>query len=260
MVVVGENEPRSSEELIKQARDRIRAFDEPRPDGELPDVDPPSVEVPVYDEPPAPQEPVSVASRVVAEQPVVEEPPTEDLASGPEPTAMSGSPMFRRPFWTRLVGRLVIGLLVFGGWWLFTSFDDAERDDAGEIVGGGDLDVTTLDRGDCFDDPEGDVVFDVQAVPCSELHDNEVFAVGSLASTFGENFPGLETLDAYTYETCIGSPFESYVGTTYETSSLGVFTFIPTEESWDDGDRGYICALYDIDLTPLSGSVRDSGI
>lgn len=156
--------------------------------------------------------------------------------------------------------RILVGLLIAGGWWLFTSFDDANRGDSGEIVGGGDLDVMTMQAGDCFDDPDSDVVYDVQAIPCSQPHDNEVFALGDVTSVFPNAFPGLTALDDYAYGQCIGSAFQSYVGVEYASSALGVFTLTPTEESWSDGDRGFICALYRLDLAKLTDTARSSGI
>jgi hypothetical protein len=156
--------------------------------------------------------------------------------------------------------RIVIGLLIAGGWWVFTSLDDADRGDSGEIVGGGDLGVATMQPGDCFNDPDSDVVYDVQAVPCSEPHDNEVFAIGEVGDAFGSAFPGLVALDSYAYEQCTGSRFQSYVGVGYSESILGVFTLTPTDESWSDGDRGYVCALYRLDLAKLTSTTRSSGI
>ncbi|MGD2060555.1 MAG: septum formation family protein [Acidimicrobiia bacterium] len=153
--------------------------------------------------------------------------------------------------------RLVIAGAIAGGWWLFTSFDDADRADTGEIVGGGDLSVMTMRAGDCFDDPDGEVVYDVQAIPCSEPHDNEVFAIGEFSSD-SDVFPGLIALDDSAYEQCTGSRFESYVGVGYLDSELGVFTLTPTEDSWDEGDRGYVCALYRLDLAKLTGTARAS--
>lgn len=163
-------------------------------------------------------------------------------------------------FFTSVGVRVVIGLLIAGGWWLFTSFDDANRDASGEIVEGGDLGVMTMQVGDCFDDPDSNLVYDVQAIPCSQPHDNEVFALGDVSGVFPNTHPGPGALDDYAYEQCIGSNFRSYVGVAYADSILGVFTLTPTEESWDDGDRGYICALYRLDLAKLSDTARASGI
>lgn len=240
---MSDREPQSSEDLIRHARDRIRDFDEPT----QPQAD--SVPPPVQESPREINETVDPTP-----EPVIYEPgPPEQPIETPQPQQGGG-------FWTSTVIRIGIGLLIFGGWWLFNNLGDADRGDSGEIVGGGDLDVMTMQPGDCFNDPDGDVVFDVQAVPCSESHDNEVFSIGSVSGVFGENFPGLEALDAYAYDTCIGSPFESYVGIAYLESSLGVFTLTPTQESWDDGDRGYVCSLFSLDFVPLTGTARDSGI
>jgi hypothetical protein len=158
--------------------------------------------------------------------------------------------------------RLVVAALAFGGWFLFTSLGDAGRDDAGEIVTAGDLDVMSLQVGDCFDDPENleDVVFDVAAVPCAGPHDNEVYSVQSLGAAFDGEYPGEATLSEHTYEICSGVSFDAYVGTPYADSSLEVFTFTPTEDSWDDGDREFVCALYRIDFGKLTGSAQDSGL
>lgn len=185
---------------------------------------------------------------------------TSDVEAQPDPVAPPQSAGGVGSFFGSVGVRLVIGLLIAGGWWLVTSFDDANRGDSGEIVGGGDLGVFTMQQGDCFNDPDSNVVYDVQAVPCSEPHDNEVFALGEVGRTFGSGFPGLAALDDYAYEQCTGSWFRSYVGVEYRDSALGVFTLTPTEESWSDGDRGYICALYRLDLAKLTGTTRDSGI
>ena len=156
----------------------------------------------------------------------------------------------------------VIGALVLAGWGFFTSLDDANRDGSGEIVAAGDLDVMTLQVGDCFDDPEviDEVVFDVAAVPCTEAHDNEVFAVQSVASDFGGVFPGLDALEQHGYEFCSGQTFDSYVGASYLDSALEVFSFTPTEESWDQGDREIVCALFRLDFAPLTESAQGSGL
>jgi len=179
----------------------------------------------------------------------------DDLSVAPSRPSGKGS------FFTSVVARVVVGLLIAGGWWLFSSFDDASRDAGGEIVGAGDLDVLTMEVGDCFDDPDEfeDVVYDVAAVPCSEPHDNEVFAVKSVGTVFGEDFPGRSAIEQYSHDNCVAS-FPEYVGVEYAASSLGVFSFTPTEESWDEGDRGFVCALYSIDFAKLTGTARDSGL
>lgn len=239
---------KSSEDLIRQARNRnSRDWNEPEsaPD---PPAEPPeeSLENPVETD--------TTPSRVPDQQSPTN---TVDEQVEPAPTQPRRSGSFFRS-----VGvRLVLAALFAGGWWLFTSFDDASRDGGGEIVGGGDLDVMTMQTGDCFNDPdelEG-VVYDVAAVPCTEPHDNEVFAVHSVGSSFGDEFPGQSALEQHSFETCVGS-FAGYVGVDYAVSSLGVFTFTPTAESWNEGDREFVCALYSLDFAKLEGSARGSGL
>lgn len=189
------------------------------------------------------------------------ETPAEDAEIDEDGLVTPGRPSGVRSFFTSVGARVVVGLLIAGGWWLFTSLDDASRDDGGEIVGGGDLGVMSMQVGDCFNDPSDleEVVYDVAAVPCSEPHDNEVFAVGSIGSNLGEDFPGRSPLEQYSYDNCVDS-FFGYVGVDYAESSLGVFTFTPTEESWAEGDREFVCALYSIDLGGLTGTARGSGL
>ena len=113
--------------------------------------------------------------------------------------------------------------------------------------------VFTLEEGTCFDDTEETEVSSVPEVDCSEPHDNEVFAVFDY--TEADTFPGSPELNAAAKDLCIAE-FESYVGLSYEESALEVFPITPTQGSWDDGDREVICALYNLDLSKLTGSME----
>lgn len=239
-----ESDRKSSDDLIREANQRLRSAP-PEPETTLESSTAPSEEV-------SPR----VAPQGIEYQPQRVTEPT-DPATGPLQTEPE-----RRIRINRRWARLVLSALVFGGWFLFTTLDDAGRDDSGDIVDAGDLDVMELQVGDCFDDP-GDleeVVFDVAAVPCSGPHDNEVFAVQALGASFGESYPGDDALSDHTYEVCSGVLFDSYVGTSYVDSSLEVFTFTPTQESWDEGDREFVCALYRLDFVKLTGTARGSGL
>lgn len=235
-----DSERKSSDDLIRDANQRFRA-PQPDPKSEVEAQRRDNVEPPPVD-----------PSRYSSDHDVVTDEPT----AGP----VEARPRFRSALLVNLI-RWGLAFLVFGGWFLFTRIDDASRDDTGEIVDSGDLDVMSMQVGDCFDDPEEDdeVVVDVAAVPCSQPHDNEVFAVQSVAAAFpGDAFPGQDALWEYSYEVCSGALFDSYVGTSYLDSSLEVFSFTPTQESWDEGDRGFVCALYRLDLGQLAGTARDS--
>ena len=56
------------------------------------------------------------------------------------------------------------------------------------------------------------------------------------------------------------SEFESYVGIAYEDSRLDVSYIFPVRDGWEsEGDREFICFLYDLNLEKLSGSMQGSG-
>ena len=248
---MSENDRKSSEDLIREANQRLRnaaAESEPVVDTPAAVVDvPPHVEQEHEPRPVEPQ-PIEYRSQQHVEETTFEDP----IETQPQ----------RRGGISGRFARLIVTGLILGGWFLFTTLDDAGRDDSGAIVDAGDLDVMSLQVGDCFDDPENleEVVTDVAAVPCGGPHDNEVYSVQSLGSSFGDAYPGEAALSEFSYEACSGVAFDSYVGGSYLDSSLEVFTFTPTQESWDDGDREFVCALYRLDFGKLTGTARDSGL
>ncbi|MDA3040977.1 MAG: hypothetical protein O3C27_15900 [Actinomycetota bacterium] len=66
------------------------------------------------------------------------------------------------------------GIAVFGG---ANAFDaNTTRDESGEIVEAGGLGVFAMEVGDCFQVPIEDLVQSVEAVPCTEPHDAQVYA------------------------------------------------------------------------------------
>ncbi len=237
-------ERKSSEDLIREANERLRSSSESREDVRAP-AEPSSQ---VSDPEPRGLQYRSQAPRSDPDDRTVTAPIEEE----PETRSWSSAGLIR---WVAIA-------LLFGGWYLFTNLGTADRADSGEIVSSGDLDVMSLQVGDCFDDPEDleDVVYAVAAVPCSEAHENEVFAVASLADAFPRAFPGQDALSEYSYDVCSGSLFDSYVATPYAESSLEVFSFTPTQESWDEGDREFVCAVFRLDGEKLSGTVRGSGL
>lgn len=126
----------------------------------------------------------------------------------------------------------------------------------GLVTCGGAQSVFSLPVGTCFDDQEdADEISSVPAVDCDEPHDNEVFALIEYTDT--DVYPGADEMRAIGTELCIDQ-FEDYVGIDYPTSTLDVFSIYPTEASWSDGDRELVCALYDVDLAKLTGSMQGS--
>lgn len=119
---------------------------------------------------------------------------------------------------------------------------------------GGDKSVFDLAVGDCFDDdPDaGDAVSSVATVDCGKPHDNEIYFEYSMTDAA---FPGREATTQSAAERCIAE-FEGFVGLSYPESDLDIFPITPTLESWGEGDRVVFCALYALDLSKLTGSMR----
>jgi hypothetical protein len=152
------------------------------------------------------------------------------------------------------VPAVAIGIAVFG------YLGQADRDDAGAIVGSGSLTVVDLRVGDCFDDEaaEGEEVLEISEVaarPCGEPHDNEVFHTFDLT---GDTVPSDDEVYAQVGEECIPA-FDTFVGAVYEDSELDLFPIWPTAAAWDQGDRAVTCALYDADGSKLVGSAQGTG-
>ena len=117
--------------------------------------------------------------------------------------------------------------------------------------------VFELAVGDCFDDPASEEVLSVATVPCSEPHDDEVFANVRLSES-GGGFPGQAAVDEKAGFECF-LRFAGFVGTQYEDSILDITFLSPTPESWAEGDRAVTCAVYRLDGRQMTGSARGSG-
>jgi hypothetical protein len=159
--------------------------------------------------------------------------------------------------------RTAIFVLIVG-FVAYEYFDDADRDESGNIVSSGDLSVGSMRVGDCFNDSPGlaetaetgaiTTMTELAALPCSEPHDNEIYAVFDLAL---EIFPGDEEIIGLAQDECV-EHFESFVGISYEESILYVFNLAPVAEGWTQGDREVACALYQ-PQEKLTSSMRGAG-
>jgi hypothetical protein len=155
-------------------------------------------------------------------------------AGVPAPAMEREPPAWRR--WLRFwwIPALAIALLV--GW-----FTTAQRGDDGSLTTAGNVSVTDLRPGDCFIGSDEEEISDVDGVPCDEAHEYEVFAV---QDRDGDTYPTDAEFDAIFESICVPA-FDSYVGTAYADSVLWATMITPSESSWDDGDREYVCALYE---------------
>ena len=139
-----------------------------------------------------------------------------------------------------------------------TGCSPAERSETGEIETAGSVDAFTIRVGDCFDDQFtfGDEVTDVPGVPCTEPHDNEVYAKFDLPMS---EWPGVDRANELADEGCMDR-FEKAIGANYDDSVLMYTTMIPSAGSWAErGDREVVCIAYHMELEKLTGTVLNSG-
>ena len=138
-------------------------------------------------------------------------------------------------------------------------FTNARRDDGGAIAEGGTLSVEDLRPGDCFvfvgDDEQAEEISEVDARPCSEPHEYEIYHVSTVNQD--GSYPTDDAWLTHIIDAC-SSSFESYVGRAYEASVLEIVPFTPTEAGWDDGDRVIQCAVLDPGEAQLTSSLRDA--
>jgi len=126
------------------------------------------------------------------------------------------------------------------------------------LTGCGGSSVFRMEVGMCFDD-EGEVgeereISSVPTVRCEEPHDNEVFALVDLAD--GE-FP-VDVADQ-AQVICDGEVFTEYLGIPMLESEYSAMTIYPTAETWADGDREVVCALYRDDGQKMTDLQRGAG-
>ncbi len=135
--------------------------------------------------------------------------------------------------------------------------DDSDRNEAGTVVGAGDVGVFALQVGDCIDvssflddtettstatsEVEVTQVEEFAAVPCTEMHSGEVVTDDEQFFADLDAFPTSNELLDSGRERCI-TDLSAYTASDYETSPYDVIPLIPTETSWDVvDDRGLIC-------------------
>jgi hypothetical protein len=150
----------------------------------------------------------------------------------------------------RRFGWLAVVAVIAGVGWYFS----AGRGEGGEITRSGDLDITELRAGDCFDlqDRQEQVIEEVDAKVCSEPHQFEMMFVGNMPDG---GFPADDVMTDYTLANCLPA-FETYVGVPYEESRYDLFQFAPTEDGWNNGDHAMQCALFDTVDDELTMSLR----
>ncbi|MDN3026515.1 DUF4190 domain-containing protein [Streptomyces sp. S.PB5] len=115
-----------------------------------------------------------------------------------------------------------------------------------------------LAEGDCFDSGTGALTgeaYDVDEVPCSQEHHGEVFAVEKLPAG---SFPGDDALTDTAEDKCY-TLRETYAMDVWAVpEDVDIYYLVPSEESWDYGDREITCVFGNVDeKNSLTGSLRN---
>jgi hypothetical protein len=157
------------------------------------------------------------------------------------------------PLWRRLLRFWwipVIGIVLLVGY-----LQTARRGDDGSLTTSGTVSVDDLRVGDCFNSGDEEEISNVDGVPCTEAHEYEVFAVDTYEA---DSLPSDAAMESVFSSLCV-PPFETYVGFPYATSALYGSMITPSQESWNDGDRTFVCVLYDPENAQLTSSMRGAG-
>ncbi|MFP4513827.1 MAG: septum formation family protein [Acidimicrobiales bacterium] len=121
-----------------------------------------------------------------------------------------------------------------------------------------------LEVGTCFEDLDDPPLqaFErgeqVGIVPCDVPHRYELYAEVSLPAETGEPWPGEAAVEERARLAC-AEAFERFVEIEWEESGLDYLVLTPSASRWDHGEALASCALFDLGLTPLVGSMAGSG-
>lgn len=132
---------------------------------------------------------------------------------------------------------------------------DAQRDEVGQVTDSANIDIFALKVGDCMPESPDGIISDMDVVPCSEPHDEEVYWEFTLPDG---DFPTDEAISAAIEAECVPA-FNTFVGLNYEDSVLDFYTIEPTEETWTQADDRVVqCVIYDtVEVTgSLKGAAR----
>ncbi|MFF4047578.1 DUF4190 domain-containing protein [Streptomyces chartreusis] len=118
---------------------------------------------------------------------------------------------------------------------------------------GGEGTAYSLETGDCFDSPGGDLegeTYDIDEVPCSGAHEAEVFAIVKLPDDTYPSYPGDDEMSRIADDKCFGLQDRYAMDPWALPDDAAVYYFIPSRESWRFGDRAITC---------MFGSTKDNG-
>ena len=143
----------------------------------------------------------------------------------------------------------------------FDQLVDELEDEGTSFATGDQINWGQVNIGDCINfstvtelDEDTVIVSTLERVACTDLHDAEVYELGTLP---GGTWPGFDAMYSLGAEIC-DEAFAPYVGVDYYESLYFYEVYTPSAASWDAGDRTVACTLFDID-GPLDKPLRGSG-
>lgn len=116
-----------------------------------------------------------------------------------------------------------------------------------------------LQVGSCFDDPPD---FDygaqvIEPLDCAQIHDNEIYADAAYPAD-SDDFPGEEGLLTFAAESACADGYEDFTGFAFDDRPIPYFAIVPTEATWDRGDRRVVCSVFEQD--GFVGTVTSAGL
>ena len=137
--------------------------------------------------------------------------------------------------------------------------DGPQRDASGAIVEAGRVATNDRKPGDCFNGlgelgPGANSMFSIDAAPCAEAHQAEVFAVFELTGT---SYPGHRKVSDEAWARC-RIELDRYSQHAAEDPSVRTYSFFPTEGAWNgrSHNREVICIIGN-PAQSRTGSMRD---
>lgn len=155
-------------------------------------------------------------------------------------------------------GLAIAGLAISAGWIVLGGLliagallSQAGREDDGQITEAGDVGVFELTVGDCLASvTESERLTHLPAVPCSQPHVGEVYAVFDVPAS---SYPGTDELVAVADERCLAW-LASYSPTAADDPDIEIYYIHPTAQSWRRGDHAITCIA--VTETARIGSIQ----
>lgn len=126
----------------------------------------------------------------------------------------------------------------------------------GYLAASGQRALEDLAVGHCFNAPDGEEISEIERTDCDEPHAFEVVHVVDWPLS-DDVYPTVFEQNHFLSQECVPA-FDAYVGKAFFDSELDLYLLTPSEQSWSDGDREFVCSAYDPVGRTLTASVKDS--